>query len=96
MNRPKVLVLAHGIWYGGAQVSTIEFLRLARKAMDIHVVACCDASHEFICSIQALGLSISSVPYRRVHGYPRARMLQMASENLKGRVGIEGGKTSDE
>jgi glycosyltransferase involved in cell wall biosynthesis len=66
----RVLVLCHGLWYGGAQVSTFEFLKLIKDNLSVHVVVCSDANPDFVCDIEALGLSVSRTPYRMIKNYP--------------------------
>ena len=66
----RVLALCHGLWYGGAQVSTVEFLRLIKDNISVHVVVCNGANPDFVQDIEALGLDISKVPYRMVSNYP--------------------------
>ncbi len=73
-----MLVLAHGLWYGGAQVSTLELLSLLKdRRRSIDVAVCEDADRDFLGGLQSLGLSVTEVPYRMVQGYP-----QMAPEPL--------------
>jgi glycosyltransferase involved in cell wall biosynthesis len=68
--RPRVLVLAHGLWYGGAQVSIVEFLRQMKDMADIQVTMCRGSNLEFVRDIEALGLSVSTVPHKVVYNYP--------------------------
>jgi len=64
----KVVALAHGIWYGGAQVSIIEYLRLISKVVDVRVAVCRGANSEFVQGMEASGLDVVEVPSRLVHG----------------------------
>jgi len=66
----NLLVVSHGLWYGGAQVSTIELLRLIRGYVDVRVVACQDADKSFVKDLLDLGIFVDFVPYRLVAGYP--------------------------
>ena len=69
-TRPRVLVLAHGLWYGGAQVSIVEFLRQIKDMADIQVTVCHGSNPEFVRDIEGLGLGVSRVPYKLVYNYP--------------------------
>lgn len=67
----NLLVLAHGLEYGGAQVSTIELLREVKKKLrSIQVVVCRDAQSDFLEDLRSLGLPITKIPYKTVSGYP--------------------------
>jgi hypothetical protein len=57
-------------WYGGAQISTVEFLKLIRDDIGIHVVVCSNANSNLVHDIEALGLDVSRIPYRMVSNYP--------------------------
>jgi hypothetical protein len=52
----RVLALCHGLWYGGAQVSTVEFLRLIKDNLSVHVVVCNGANPDFVRDIEGFGL----------------------------------------
>jgi len=75
----RVLVLCHGLLYGGAQVSTVEFLRLIKDNLSVHVVMCNGASPDFVQDIEALGLEVSRIPYRMVSNYPVMDIKAVAS-----------------
>lgn len=67
----SLLVLTHGLHYGGAQVSTIELLREVKKKLSsIEVVVCRDAQSDFLKDLTGLGLPITKIPYETVAGYP--------------------------
>jgi glycosyltransferase involved in cell wall biosynthesis len=77
--RPRVLVLAHGLWYGGAQVSIVEFLRQMKDMADIQVTLCRGSNLEFVRDIEALGLSVSRVPYKLAYNYPNMEVQTIAN-----------------
>jgi len=66
----RVLVTAHALGFGGAQVSTLEFLKLLKGLVDIRVVICEGADERFVDGLQSIGLQFRSVPCRLVAGYP--------------------------
>jgi glycosyltransferase involved in cell wall biosynthesis len=72
-------VLTHGLWYGGAQVSIVEFLRQIKDVADVQIVACRGSNPEFIADIQALGLSIFKVPYKLVYNCPDMEVRTMTN-----------------
>lgn len=74
-----MLVITHGLHYGGAQVSTIEFLRLIKNFVDVNVVVCMDADKIFVRNLLELGVPVRPVPYRLVMGYP-----DLAVEGISG------------
>lgn len=78
-KRRRILILAHGLMYGGAQVATIEFLKLIKDVLDIHVVVSRNANVEFICDLRALDVEISSVPCRIISGYPDMEISAIAN-----------------
>jgi len=77
----RVLVTAHALWFGGAQVSTLEFLKLLKGLIDIHVVVCEGADERFIEGLRSLGLQFRSVPCRLIAGYP-----DMAVDGVSGLI----------
>jgi glycosyltransferase involved in cell wall biosynthesis len=70
MRRQKrILVLSHGLLYGGAQVATLEFLKLIKDVFDIHVAVASNANAEYIQELETLDLKISKVPCKLVGGF---------------------------
>jgi len=65
----RVLVTAHALAFGGAQVSTLEFFKLLKGLVDIRIVICEGANERFIEGLRSLGLQFRSVPCRLVTGY---------------------------
>jgi len=66
----RVIALTHGLGFGGAQVSTLEFLKLLKDLVDIRAVVCEDADERFINALRFIGLRFRSVPCRLAAGYP--------------------------
>ena len=66
----QILVIAHALEFGGAQVSTFEFLKLLKGLVDIHVIICEGANKRFVDGLRSLGLQFRNVPCRLVAGYP--------------------------
>jgi len=66
----RVLALTHGLGFGGAQVSTLEFFKLLKGFVDIRVVVCEGADERFVNGLRSLGLQFRAVPCRLVAGYP--------------------------
>lgn len=63
--------MAHGLWRGGAQESTLDMLGLLRRrGLDVTVLTCEDALSSFISDIQKLGVSVHKAPHRIVAHYP--------------------------
>lgn len=71
----SVLVLAHGLMYGGAQISTLETIKgLIDRVDQIHVAVCSDADPRFVTNIKQLGLTVLPVSYRKVAHNPDLQM----------------------
>lgn len=66
----RLLVVAHGLWYGGAQVSILELLKLIRSDVEVSVLACESGNQQFINDVESLGIPVRRVPYRMVRNYP--------------------------
>jgi len=66
----RVLVVAHALGFGGAQVSTLEFLKLLKGLVDIRIVVCEGADERFIEGLRSLGLQFRSAPCRLIAAYP--------------------------
>jgi glycosyltransferase involved in cell wall biosynthesis len=67
----NILALVHGLWLGGAQISTLEQLELLKKEekADIEVVICYGANKEFINRL-SLVAHIHEVPCTKGMRYP--------------------------
>jgi len=66
----KVLAITHGFGFGGAQISTLEFLELLRGEVQLKVFMCDGAHETFSTMIKELGIDVYKVPCHRVAGYP--------------------------
>ncbi len=66
----RVLALAHGLWFGGAQVSTLEFLDLLRSRVRLKVLTCENGDAKFLNALGAMGIETYRVPCRTLLGYP--------------------------
>jgi len=65
-----VVAVAHALWFGGAQVSSLEFLKLLKGLVNIRVIVCEGADGRFVDGLRSIGLQLRSVPCRIVAGYP--------------------------
>jgi glycosyltransferase involved in cell wall biosynthesis len=66
----RVLALAHGLWFGGAQVVTLEFFEFMRSRMEFKVLTCEGADPKFLDVLGAMGIETYRVPCRTLLGYP--------------------------
>jgi len=66
----RVLALAHGLGYGGAQVSTLEFLENLRGKLDLKLLVCRGADENFASKVASLGIEVYYAPCRVIGGYP--------------------------
>jgi len=66
----RLIVLSHGLSYGGAQFSTVEFLSLIRNEVDIDVLTCNNADSNYIMDLKKLDLKVYMVPCRILNKYP--------------------------
>jgi len=76
-----VVAVAHALWLGGAQASTLEFLKLLKGLVDIRIVVCEGADERFVEGLRSLGLQFRSTPCRLVAGYP-----DMAVDGVSGLI----------
>ncbi|MEM0241063.1 MAG: glycosyltransferase family 4 protein [Candidatus Nezhaarchaeales archaeon] len=58
----KVLAIASGLGYGGAQVSTLEFFELLRDQVSLKVIVCEGADAEFVNHLRLLGIEFRTRP----------------------------------
>ncbi|MEM1510168.1 MAG: glycosyltransferase family 4 protein [Thermofilaceae archaeon] len=58
----KVLAIASGLGYGGAQVSTLEFFELLRDQVSLRVIVCEDADAEFVSHLRSLDIEFRVRP----------------------------------
>jgi glycosyltransferase involved in cell wall biosynthesis len=66
----RVLALAHGLGFGGAQVVTLEFFELMRSRVEFKVLTCEGADRKFLDALGAMGIETYRVPCRTSSGYP--------------------------
>jgi len=66
----KILVLSHGLIYGGAQVTLFNYLTLLKNAVQLTVVTCDNADNAFVRDIQSLGIDIFKVNCELVNNLP--------------------------
>jgi len=74
----RILALAHGLIFGGAQTATLEFLRVLKKYTEVKIITCSNANTEFTSNLESMGLSVLQVPCDVVMGYPK-----LSIENVK-------------
>ena len=65
----NVLVVTHGLAYGGAQVSTFELLRVIKNNVNVQVITCSNANSNYIRDLESLGLRICKAECVRHHGH---------------------------
>jgi len=66
----RVLALAHCLWFGWAQVSTLEFFEIKRSRVELEVLTCEGADRKFLDALGAMGIETYRVPCRTSSGYP--------------------------
>ncbi len=66
----NLLAVAHSLWFGGAQVATLEFLDHLRSRVRLKVLTCKEGDAKFLDALGAMGIETYSVPCRRSSGYP--------------------------
>jgi len=66
----KILVLSHGLIYGGAQVTLFNYLTLLKNAVQLTVVTCDNADDAFVRDIQSLGIDIFKMNCELVNNLP--------------------------
>ncbi len=52
----RVLALAHGLWFGGAQVATLELPDLLRSTVRLKVLTCEEGDAKFLDVLGAMGI----------------------------------------
>jgi glycosyltransferase involved in cell wall biosynthesis len=68
-EKKRILVLSHGMQYGGAQAATLEFLKLIKNLFDIHVAVAFNANAEYVYHLKTLNLKIYKVPCKLAGGF---------------------------
>jgi len=66
----KVLALAHGLGFGGAQMSTLEFLESLKGKLDLSLMVCREANENFASTVASMGIEVYYAPCRIIGGYP--------------------------
>jgi len=66
----NLLVIYHGLWYGGAQISILEFLKLIKNDINIRIITCQNASERSIKDLINSGYAIRYVPCKQEMHYP--------------------------
>jgi glycosyltransferase involved in cell wall biosynthesis len=66
----NLLAVASSLWFGGAQVSTLEFLDLLRSRVRLKVLTCENGDVKLLDALGAMGVETYRVPCRRSFGYP--------------------------
>jgi len=66
----KILALSHGLATGGAQVSTLEFLKLVKSRVGLRLLTCDNVEELFLSQIRSLKIDVYRVPCKTVMGYP--------------------------
>jgi len=74
----RILALAHSLIYSGAQIATLEFLRVLKNYAEVKVITCRNANAGFTSNLESMGLSVLQVPCDVVTGYPK-----LSIENVK-------------
>jgi len=74
----RILALAHSLIYSGAQIATLEFLKVLKNYAEVKVIACRNANAEFTSNLESMGLNVFQVPCDVIMGYP-----VMSIENVK-------------
>jgi len=52
----RILALAHGLLFGGAQVSTLEFLEGLKEKLDLRLLICSEADKNFASNAASIGM----------------------------------------
>jgi glycosyltransferase involved in cell wall biosynthesis len=72
----NLLAVASSLWFGGAQVSTLEFLDLLRSRVRLKVLACEDGDAKFFNALSSMSLETYRVPCQTSFGYPSLAVSQ--------------------
>ena len=58
----NILAVVSSMWFGGAQVSTLEFLDLLRYRVRLKVLTCENGDVKFLNALGAVGIDTYRVP----------------------------------
>jgi len=66
----KILILSHGLMFGGAQIALFNYLTLLKNIVQLTVIMCDNANKAFVRDIQSLGIDIFKVNCELVNDLP--------------------------
>jgi len=66
----NILALSHGLATGGAQVSTLEFLKLVKSRVGLRLLTCDNVEEFFLSQVRSMKIDVYRVPCKTVMGYP--------------------------
>jgi glycosyltransferase involved in cell wall biosynthesis len=66
----NLLAVASSLWFGGAQVSTLEFLDLLRSKVRLKVLTCEEGDAKFFNALSSMSLETYRVPCQTSFAYP--------------------------
>jgi glycosyltransferase involved in cell wall biosynthesis len=66
----RVLAVAHGLGFGGAQISTLEFFELLRNKIELKALVCEGADKRFISAINYIGVETYKASCSITMNYP--------------------------
>jgi glycosyltransferase involved in cell wall biosynthesis len=66
----RVLVLSHGLVYGGAQIALLNYLALLKDIVQLDVLTCNDANSAFRRDIHSLGIKVFATDCKLVNNLP--------------------------
>jgi glycosyltransferase involved in cell wall biosynthesis len=65
----RILALAHGLGFGGAQMSTLEFLESLKGKLDLSLMVCREANENFASAVASMRIKVYYAPCRIIEGY---------------------------
>jgi glycosyltransferase involved in cell wall biosynthesis len=66
----SILAIAPSLWFGGAQVVTLELFNLMKSRVKLKVLTCDGADPKFLDALNSMGIETYRVPCRTLLGYP--------------------------
>ena len=66
----RVVVIAHGLWYGGAQAIILNYLSLLRNRVDLEVIVSRGCDQRFLKDLKEIQVPVHMAPHKIVNGYP--------------------------
>ena len=70
----NILVVSHALAFGGAQISTLEFLERLKHVVRLKILTCKNSSREFVKRINSLGIHIYQVTGHTTTVYPQIEL----------------------